>query len=131
MQWTRRKEDVMFDRVVAVLVAVVLLLFSASAALACSGCHRDSAQCLATLDAQAEEVISTDLEVLSSLDLEHYLEAEPRDDSAQYNEWAMTSEDGTDRHVIAQCAAGVSDTDASTRDGIEAPDTRGRHGVGV
>jgi len=57
----------MFDRVVAALVAVMLLLFSASAALACGECHYDTAQCLASLELQAEEVLCIDLEVVSSL----------------------------------------------------------------
>jgi hypothetical protein len=60
--WLHREEDVMYDRVVAALVAVVLLLFSAASALACSECADGTVQCLVNLELQAEEVLSTDLE---------------------------------------------------------------------
>jgi hypothetical protein len=60
--WLHREEDVMYDRVVAALVAVVLLLFSAASALACSECSDGTVQCLVSLELQAEEVLSTDLE---------------------------------------------------------------------
>lgn len=54
----------MFDRVVAALVAVVLMLFSATAALACSECADGSVRCLVSLELQAEEVLNTDLEAV-------------------------------------------------------------------
>jgi len=60
----------MLHRVVSMLIAMVLMLFSASVALACSECHSDTAHCLVSLGNQAEEAVSADLEVVSSLDLD-------------------------------------------------------------
>jgi len=102
----------MFDRVVAALVAVMLLLFSASAALACGECHYDTAQCLASLELQAEEVLCIDLEVVSSLDLNetHQVEVDPR---AHDCDMVQTTNREIEEAYSASGAAGVKATAAS------------------
>jgi hypothetical protein len=106
----------MLDRVVGVLVAVVLLLFSAASALACSECHCDTARCLATLDAQAEEVITTDLEALiSSLDLER----EVVENASQCSYWTTIPDNAKALEYQASGAAGVDMDSRNTRPTIE------------
>jgi len=92
----------MFDRVVAALIAVMLVLFSASAALACVGCDSGAAQCLVSLELQAEEVVSTDLEVFASIDVESYVE-----NAIVMNDQAITA--NTDRYDTTESsgASGV------------------------
>ena len=118
----------MLDRVVAALVAVVLLLFSVSSALACGECDRGTAQCLVSLELQAGEVLSTDLEVVTSLGSETW--AEPFDTQNDTNAMATISEQ--DDHVtIERSAAGVHIDPEGARDDDAAARSKGRHGVGV
>lgn len=119
----------MYDRVVAALVAMVLLMFSVSAALASGECHHDTAQCLAALDVQAEEVLSADLEVVSSLGLEYIREAEPRDTQNDTNAIANVH----DQEATASGAAGVySSLTLDLCDQLAAPTwSQGVGGAGV
>jgi len=59
----------------AVIALLSLLLFSASAALACSECSCESGHCLVSLEYQTGEVLCADLEAVSDLDLD--AKAEP------------------------------------------------------
>jgi hypothetical protein len=103
---------IMFDRVVAALVAVMLLLLSASAALASGECHYDTAQCLASLELQAEEVLCTDLEVVSSLDLSETYQVEVEPCATDYVMVLPTNRQ-IEETYSASGAAGVKATAAS------------------
>lgn len=103
----------MFDRVVAALITVVLMLFSASAALACRECSCETVQCLASLELQAEEVLSTDLEAVSNIDLNEQVENEnavaynlSRAQNEWYNLIGLATSDAM-QEAVACGAAGV------------------------
>jgi len=120
----------MLDRVAAALVLMVLLLFSATAALACSECHHDTAQCLVSLELQAEEVLNTDLDIVASLGSEYDWAENASECSTVENEY-LISEEGIDHSEIVPRAAGVSMDLESTHDLVMDSGPKGRHGVGV
>ena len=95
----------MFDRVVAVLVAAVLLLMGAANALACSECGLDTGQCLVSLELQAEEVLSTDLEaLLQSIDTDDLCWSNA---NAECTEYEVLSQEAEAPVTKANGAAGV------------------------